>query len=164
VSDLWIVNASPLIVLAKIGHLDLLRRLASDVVVPQAVVEEVLAGPADDPARVALEAGWGTRCDPGPIPVRLHEWGLGRGETAVLAAALQRPGSTAILDDGSRRTCARALGVPVFGTIGVILRSRKAGLVPAVEPLITAVRDAGLRIDDDLLSSVLREAAEKARP
>ncbi len=55
--DTWIVNASPLISLAKIGHLDLLRSGDREVLIPSAVAEEILSGPAGDPASVALTAG-----------------------------------------------------------------------------------------------------------
>lgn len=55
-SDLWVVNASPLIVFGKIGQLDLLTRLAREVVVPQVVATEIIAGPENDVARLAVEA------------------------------------------------------------------------------------------------------------
>ncbi len=42
-SDLWVVNASPLIVFGKIGQLDLLVRLPMEIVVPQAVAIELVA-------------------------------------------------------------------------------------------------------------------------
>jgi hypothetical protein len=47
----WVVNASPLIVLAKISHLFLLQQLAEDLVVPAGVAKEIAQGPGDDPAR-----------------------------------------------------------------------------------------------------------------
>ena len=43
----WVVNASPLILLAKLERLDLLAALAPAVMVPQAVAEEIAAGAAD---------------------------------------------------------------------------------------------------------------------
>jgi predicted nucleic acid-binding protein len=51
VSDVWVANASPVIALAKAGHLDLLTKLANELWVPDAVVAEILAGPAADPGR-----------------------------------------------------------------------------------------------------------------
>ena len=41
----WILNASPLIVLARIGLADLIRKQAEQVVVPHAVATEIEAGP-----------------------------------------------------------------------------------------------------------------------
>ena len=47
-----VLNASPLIVLSKLGRLDLLLEPRPDieVVVPQAVLDEVMRGEPDDPA------------------------------------------------------------------------------------------------------------------
>ena len=47
-----VVNASPLIVLSKLGRLDLLREPRPDieVVTPRAVLDEVLKGKPEDPA------------------------------------------------------------------------------------------------------------------
>lgn len=157
--DVWVVNASPLIVLAKVGHLDLLERLAHEILIPEAVVREVLAGPADA-ARTALAAGFGTRCDPATIPSMLLEWALGSGETAVLALAQERD-STAVLDDASARACARCLRIPAVGTLGVIVRAKVRGVVSAASPIIAAVRDAGLHIDDGTVAVALREIGEE---
>ena len=56
-SERWVVNASPLILLAKVDHLDLLDQLSESFVVPEAAVAEILAGPPNDPARLFLEKG-----------------------------------------------------------------------------------------------------------
>ncbi len=58
-SDVWVVNASPVIALAKAGHLRLLERSCRELLVPEAVVAEIIAGPPSDPARQALQGGWG---------------------------------------------------------------------------------------------------------
>ena len=86
----WVLNASPVIVLAKVGALGLLEALASRVLVPEAVAAEVLAGPEADPGRTAVTGGWGQRVPhPAHVPKAVVEWGLGAGETAVLATALE---------------------------------------------------------------------------
>ena len=46
-SDIWVVNASPLIALAEVGCEHLLTALATTVLVPTAFEAEILAGPAD---------------------------------------------------------------------------------------------------------------------
>jgi hypothetical protein len=64
VSDVWVVNASPVIVLAKAGFLRLLEELPTELLLPDAVAAEILVGPVDDPARKAVENGWGARVSP----------------------------------------------------------------------------------------------------
>jgi len=77
VGEVFVVNASPVITLAKAGHLALLTGLADTIFLPTAVVVEVLAGPESDPARRALEGGWGTRVPVSSMPSVVLEWGLG---------------------------------------------------------------------------------------
>jgi predicted nucleic acid-binding protein len=48
VTDVWIVNASPLITLAKVDQIQLLQKLCRELLVPQAVVLEILAGPSSE--------------------------------------------------------------------------------------------------------------------
>ena len=112
--EVWVVNASPIITLAKAGHLDLLTELADDVLLPDAVVNEILQAPVSDLARRIVEQGWGQRVSVVDIPVMVLEWGLGAGETAVIAVAVERGECTAVLDDAQGRKCARAIGLPVI--------------------------------------------------
>ena len=85
--ETWVVNASPVISLAKIGRLDLLRSAEREVLIPTAVAEEILAGRAGDPASVALtEGSLGEPVSPRPA-VRLfrrfnHGCGVGDGTAA----------------------------------------------------------------------------------
>ena len=105
-NEVWVVNASPVIVLAKVGHLQLLEQLPGELLLPMPVAMEIQSGPRSDAARQALEGGWGVRVTAGRIPSELVEWGLGPGETAVLGVALERAHCTAVLDDASARACA----------------------------------------------------------
>lgn len=113
----WVVNASPLIVLAKIQQQALLAQLADSLLIPQAVVDEIDAGPPDDPARLFLSAQ--------PLPVvtvaldpTVLAWDLGAGETAVLSYALHNPGWKAVLDDAMARRCGPHTGHPAAGHAG----------------------------------------------
>jgi predicted nucleic acid-binding protein len=162
-SELWVVNASPIITLAKAGCLHLLEQLAS-VVVPEAVVQEIEAGPNTDPARKALEGGWGARSAPLEIPGAVLEWGLGAGESAVLALALEESGRIAVLDDAAARRCARSLGVMTLGTLAVVLRAKQAGLIPSASQVAAALLEAGLRLDDETLRTALERGAGERWP
>lgn len=162
-TELWVVDASPIITLAKTGHLHLLEQLAS-VLVPEVVAQEVGAGPETDPARRALENGWGARATPREIPAAVLEWGLGAGESSVLALALEGSGRTAVLDDAAARRCADSLGVETVGTLAVILRAKKAGLISSASQVVLALRKAGLRLDDKILKEALERGAAESWP
>lgn len=159
-SEVWVVDASPLIVLAKAGYLNLLTDMADEVWIPEPVAVEVLSGSPTDPARQALEAGWGNRVAITTIPAVVAALGLDPGETAVLAVALGRSGSTVVLDDRKAREAARALGLPVMGTLGIILGAKREGRIPSASDALKDLRAAGLYLDDALLQSVLPSVGE----
>jgi predicted nucleic acid-binding protein len=161
VSNQWVVNASPIILLAKVGQIDLLPNLTAELVVPASVVAEIEAGPVSDPARAWLRGG-GAKCVQPDLPVAaaIAAWDLGGGETAVLSWAVQRRSYEAILDDRAARKCAQIQGLPYRGTLGVILAAKKHGLIPAVKPLCEQVVQAGLLIEAALLQGALRLVGE----
>jgi predicted nucleic acid-binding protein len=156
VNDVWVVNASPVITLARINHLHLLTELATAVWVTDAVAAEIVAGPDEDPARLALESGWGSRVTPLRVPDEITQWSLGLGESSVLALAAERGSCTVVLDDASARMCARTLGIPLIGTLGVVLRARRVGIVSSASQILRELRGAGLYLDDATIRSALR--------
>lgn len=127
---------------------------------PEAVATEILAGPDDDPARAAVSSGWASRRSPAQVPDAVTEWGLGAGESAVLALALDSR-AIAVLDDATARAAARALGVPLIGTLGVVIRAKRRGLVPSACSVIADLRAAGLYLDDEVVRVTLERINEK---
>jgi predicted nucleic acid-binding protein len=150
VSERWILNASPLIVLARIERADLLFALADELVVPRPVAAEIKAGPSSDRARQAIEAGKFVIVDT-PLPsAEVLAWDLGAGETAVLSLAL-----IVILDDAMARKCARSFSRRVRGTLGIILLAQLRGLIPSAAEVIRSLRATGFHLDDKIIREAL---------
>lgn len=154
-AETWIADASAIITLSKAGHIRLLADLPDELIIPAAVSREVLAGPSEDSARKVLEAGLGRIVSVDTIPEVVFEWGLGEGETAVLALALQTPGAIAVLDDASARKCATALGVRRIGTLGLVVRARQQDLIPSAAAVIRDLRRVGFHLDTRTVRTVL---------
>lgn len=154
-TERWIINASPLIVLAKVKQTTLLSDLTDEAVIPRIVVDEIMAGPDDDPARIWLARQKQLAIvDVPDIPAELSAWDLGAGETAVMAYALAQPGWTAILDDNAARKCARSFGIAVKGTLAVIILAKQKNLIPSAAEIIRQLQSHNYHIQD----SVVREA------
>lgn len=160
----WAVNASPLIVLARIGHEDLLLSLADQVVVPREVAEEIEAGPTQDQARQALAAGRFTVIDTPSPPPELLAWDLGSGETAVLSLAIAEKKWTVILDDAAARKCARSFSLPLKGTLAIVLLAKQRGLIPSAAQIIQALISAGFRLDERLVQEALARTVGETWP
>jgi predicted nucleic acid-binding protein len=156
-----VVNAPPLIVLGKTGYLDLIRAFGNPVHVPSAVVQEVQQG---EPSRSG-DSGIG------PVFVAHHRRRRPTssnltivrarpGEEAVLAWALANPGSEALLDDQAARKCAKALGIPHRGCLGLAIAARQHGMIAAARPVLDQLRQAGLRLTDRIMNQALALVGE----
>lgn len=155
--ETWVVNASPIITLAKIGRLDLFGASERTLVLPRAVTNEILAGPSTDAGRQALESGFGGEPVSVEVTPAVEQWSLGRGESAVLTLARQR-NATAIIDDRDARRAASSLGVSLLGTLGVVLRARSEKRISEAAPILKELRRVGLRLDDALIAAALDRA------
>lgn len=160
--DLAVVNASPLIYLARAGHLELLRIAAAEVLVPDAVADEILARGPGDPTACALAASsqWLRVTEAPAPPPSILAWDLGPGESAVLALALARRPARAVVDDLAGRRCAEALGIPLRGTLGVVLLARQRGAIPNARAVLGTLRAAGMYLSDRVLNAALAEVGE----
>jgi hypothetical protein len=91
VSEAWAVNASPLILFARIDRLDLIEHLAPAILIPNAVIEEVRAGQRKDrTAATALEWAEKYLVEDIAIAASIEHWDLGLGEAQVIATLRRR--------------------------------------------------------------------------
>lgn len=156
-----VVNASPLIYLARAACFNLLRVASEKVVVPASVDNELRRRGPNDPAVAAMDqAPWLTMVADPIIPAAIQVWDLGAGESAVLAWAQGHPGSEAVIDDLAGRRCAATLGIPVRGTLGIVLAAKRRGMIPLARPLIDSLRQCGLYLSDRLVKEALALVGE----
>lgn len=156
----WVFDASPLIVLGKIGQLDLVEALCGEPVIPEAVAEEIRQGPVSDAARQWLEGVPKTWIQRSAVLPRVAAYELGRGESAALSYACLHDAYVVILDERTARTAARSLGLNVRGTLGILLLAKREGHIEAVRPQVKALLEVGFRIGEALLEHVLKQAGE----
>ena len=68
----------------------------------------------------------------------------------------------ALMDDLMGKHCAKSEGLPVIGSLGIILRARKKGLINAARPWAYRLKDQGMFVDAELLERALSELGEAA--
>jgi predicted nucleic acid-binding protein len=152
----WVVNASPIICLAKAGFLDLLLKLPDEIIIPSTVIEEIQAGQSGDPAREVL-ASRTFPVEEVAIRPEILAWDLGQGESAVLSYALSNPGWVAIVDDRAARNCARSFSIPLKGTLAVVILAKNRGLVTSAAEIMRSLQTAGLRLDEEVIRIALMQ-------
>lgn len=154
----WVINASPIISLARVDRANLLFSIPDEVVVPQAVFDEVMAGPATDAARVFLQSKESVIVT-SESSSEITTWDLGSGETAVLSFALANLNYVAILDDAAARKCANSFSIPVKGTLAVVLLAKQKNLILSAADVLRSLRSAGFHLDDRVIQKALKDVA-----
>jgi predicted nucleic acid-binding protein len=160
VSESWVINASPVILLAKVGLMERIPSWVETLVIPQPVVDEILR--VDTDAASLWLRGDG-RQFVRPAMKELAELTaeeIGFGERAVISWAVAQPAFKAVWDDREAREIAHRLGIRILGTVGVDLRLKQSGVISKVKSHLIQIRQLGGYISDDLLREALRNAGE----
>lgn len=148
-----VVDSGPLISLAAVGQVDRLREQCGEILVVPAVAREVIeegqgrAGEAE--LRAALTAGWARRV-PAPdqtLVARLRRPALALTDSEVIACAIAHGQAVVVTDDAPLRRLALEEQLPHIGTVGVLVRARLDGHLPALKPLLDQLVASGFRLD-----------------
>jgi uncharacterized protein len=157
---LVVVNTTPIIALSRVGQLGLLKELFGRVVIPAGVRDELGQGGAAAPGAEVLDQPWVAVEQVGNPRLVLFLADLDLGEAEVLALAVERSADLVIIDERLARRHAIRLGLRLTGTLGVLIAAKNRGLLAAVTPVITRLRDAGLRIAPAVAAEACRLAGE----
>lgn len=159
-----IVNATPLVAFALLERLDLLHRMFDEVIVPATVYAETVTQAANRPGATTIaRADWlqvvSAKVVPTIEPMLL---GLDAGEIEVLLLAHDMHPDWVLIDERQARRVARVMGLPVKGTLGVLLAAALAGWLSKEEAIaaLQKLTDSGIRISS-LWQSWFREELDK---
>ncbi len=157
---LLVADSGPLIALAGISHLHLLPQLYSRIAAPLAVVAEIRAGEHLSPGHRLLDDTPWLEYMESPQPPDSLSIVLGRGEAEAITLARLHADSLLLLDDHQARRAAEALGLPITGTAGILVRAKKEGMVETVGPLLHKMREQGYFLSDAVIQYACRQVKE----
>ena len=155
-----VLNNTPLVALWSINRWELLHDLFGEVTIPPAVEAEFLATETESRRKDLDQAVWiQVMAIENPRHARSFV-GLDQGEAETLALAVEQDARLVIIDEIKGRRFARRLGLPLTGTMGVLLLAKENGLVDNIAPMINQLQELGFYITPELLSAVLSLAGE----
>ncbi len=155
-----IVNNGPLVALWSIGHLDFLKNLYDEILIPKTIHDEFLATERAIREEALKKAPWIKPTQLLYPRQALVYTGLDLGEAEVLALATERSARLVIMDERKGRRYAMRLKLPLTGTLGVLLAAKDKGLTPFVAPLIDNLLKEGLYLSADVVIRALELAGE----
>lgn len=157
-----IINSSPLINLAAIRRLDLLRQLYSRILIPQAVYDEMSIRGAGQPGAVEVRTlNWiEVKQVTNRALVTALQSDLDEGEAETIALGMEAGASLLLLDERRARAIATRLGLTFIGLLGVLVEAKHRGNIIAVKPLLDELITTGFWIGEQLYGRVLQTVGE----
>lgn len=148
-------NTTPIISLLKIGKLEILKDLYEEIYIPQEVFSEIEAGKNKKYYLNLQEVEW----------IRIEQiqdkksvayfLDLDKGEAEAIMLATESEADLILLDEALGRYHAKHAGLKVTGTIGILIKAKKQGLISELKPLLFELREKGVWLSESLIEKIL---------
>jgi len=151
-----ISNSSPLIFLSAIGLLDILRIESGEVLIPEAVYQEVTANDLKGSCEVK-DADWIK-----VVPIENAESlfllpSLDAGEREAIILASEQSADLLLMDDLAGRRAAMMYEINVMGTLGFLKVMHRKGIVENLKDVLHELMGHGFRMDANLYRTILED-------
>ena len=153
-------NTTPVLSLLKLSRLDILKELYTDIIIPEAVYLEIEAGRDKDYYIDLSELKWvkiGKIKDKNALKYFLD---LDAGESEAIVLATEIKADVILIDEKLGRLYAKHANLKVTGTIGVLLKAKKEGLIKEIRPLLHELIAKDVWISQKLIDEILHQAGE----
>ena len=163
-SDLIVADAGPLIGMAQIGLLPLLKDLYAKVLIPPKVHDELqipLLRPGYEALAIALNEAWISVSVPRPTAhfAAIKEI-LGESGEAEAIALAEEGGTDLLIDERRGRGVALSRGLRIVGTGAVLLLAKERGFIDRVGDALDQLASHSYRIAPSLRARILQKAGE----
>ncbi len=157
-------NSSPLIALAKIGKLYILRELFKEIIIPKAVWNEVVVKGKGKPGAEEVEKAEWIKVkevrDKLSVEVLKGEIEIGEAEAIILAKELNA--DLLIMDEKIPRIIAESIGLRVIGSLAILYIAKKRGLIKEnFDEIVKELRAKGIRFSDDVTNKLKQKWKNK---
>ena len=146
-----IADATCIIALHRIGRIDILKILYSEVAIPPAIEREIHDISKDWIITQEVRKSEVARS------LRIY---LDEGESEAIAMALDKRDPLFISDDKKARKAARQFGIAVTGTIGVLVRAAREGKTTDLKMILDDLRRTGFHMTEELRKKALEMAGK----
>ncbi|TAL24059.1 MAG: DUF3368 domain-containing protein [Nitrospirae bacterium] len=145
-------DASPLILLEKADCLRLLEKLFGKILIPPAVDKEWLRPGG------YITPQWLSVVNLSKDALHVAEdmsQRIDRGEAEAIALFSSVKADWLLLDDLKARRHAMSLGIPVVGTLGILVAARQKGMIPKLAPVLDILKSSRFYISDETFKKAL---------
>lgn len=158
-----VVNTTPWIAISACGQIELLKRLYANVYIPDHVNKEIMSGGKQGTGVHELKSCEWVKVEAVSDMEKVSLLSeLDQGEAEVIILAKEKGIKQVLIDERVARLQAKVFGLEVIGTLGLLLKAKKKGLIPAIKPLVQKILEHGIWIKDEIVEGILKESGEKS--
>ena len=150
-------DTTPLISLMKADRLELMEPLFQEVLIPEAVFAELTSNPKHQQEAEQIRTSSFIRVvtvkEQKAVGILQRASGLDLGESEAIIYADDAKADVLLMDEAKGRQVAKAMGLQIMGTIGVLLFAYEENLIsgPDVEAALNRMKEESIHIGDDLI-------------
>ena len=153
-----VIDTGPLVAFARAELLDVVGKLPFDFVCPDEVAQELAFGAAAGYPRV--EPIWLSHVTLSSPVSHVAALALDAGAAAVIQLALEQGICRVCVDERKGRLAAQWAKLDVVGSLGLLIRAKKLGLISALKPQLEKLHRVGIYYHETLIRRVLEGVGE----
>ena len=157
-----VVNTTPLIALSHVGLLHLLKQLYGEIIIPEAVYQELAIKKGSVCEKeVNNSLSWiRVKKIENQMAKQMYKTQLHDGEVEVMILAKDIIADIVIIDDAKAKKHAKYLGLPVTGTLGILIKAKQKGYIDKLKPILYQMVQNGIYISQGLIEWCLKQVGE----
>ncbi len=162
---LIVSDTTPIISLIKIGILELLKSMYGEIILPEAVYNELISNPLMSREAEIIKKSTFLKVTKveNEFAVKLlqKQLNLGTGESEAIVLADTMKAGLLLIDEKKARGIAESMGINITGTLGILLDAKRQNRIKKLKPLLDGLIGNNIRISKKLYNDVLELANEK---
>lgn len=160
-------DTTPLISLMKASRLDVLQKMFGEILIPETVFEELTTNDCfQEEAEQIRNCAFIRRVsvdEQKTVAILRRATGLDQGESEAIIYADDHQADFLLMDEAAGRKVAKAMGLRIMGTVGVLVNAFEDGILTAedVEDAFEVLRNANRRISEELIQNAMEHIQSK---
>ncbi|MDI7261250.1 MAG: DUF3368 domain-containing protein [Thermodesulfobacteriota bacterium] len=156
---LVVSDSTVLIALSSLGILEILKHLYERIIISEAVYKELVRGEGKPGSEIG-SINWIDVRTLAPQFKKYLEFDLDEGEAETIALSEEIGADLVLIDEYWARKIAEYKGLKYTGTLGVLLKAKRKGLIKELKSLLNELVNRGFWISTELYHAVLKGAEE----
>jgi predicted nucleic acid-binding protein len=149
-------NAGPIIALARIGKLDLLKQFKQIFISKEVYEEVVVKGEGKPGSTEVKDSNWFiTKEVKNTLAVESLTIELEKGEAETIILALELNAELVLIDESIARDIAKSRGLEVIGTVGILAEADENGLIKDLKKSLDDLRSKRVWISEKVYNRAL---------